>query len=183
MRAAIIAMMILLLPAALFAGGSIGVYFTYIPGQMHYSPTPFEQFTGYVYAFNSGCFLDAAEFRITVPAGLVVSGFGIPEGSLSLGDPINPGLSVTYWPPLSGFDPGYNLLCTLNFFAPVWCYSSGGTLIDAPIAVVPTLDSGLLQYSCWPENYLVPFTPYTSILCPEMVGTQDASWGAIKSLF
>jgi len=175
-------MLILLLPGALCAA-SIGVYFTFIPSQMHYSPMPFEQFKGYVYAFGANCYLDAAEFRVTVPAGIVIQSVTVPAGSLMLGDIINPGLSITYWPPMDGWNPGYNLLAEINFFAPVWCYSSGGTLIDAPISIVPTIDSGALQYSCWPENYLLPFHGFTSILCPDMVATQDKSWGAIKSLF
>lgn len=183
MRAAIVAMMILLLPAALLAGPTMGVYFSYNPGQMHYNPMPFEQFTGYVYGNAIGCYLNAVEFRVATPPGIVVTGFVIPEGSLSLGDPVSPGLSITYWPPMDGWNPGYNLLCKLNFLATQWCYSYGGTLMDAPLSIVPHLETGMIQGSCWPENTLFHFAPMTSIICPDLVATQDKSWGAIKSLF
>ena len=184
MKAAIITMTILLLPAALFASSWIGVYFTYNPGQRHYTPMPSEQFAGYVYAYNTNCYVNGVDFRVIVPPDVVISGVEVPGGSTVLGDPVDPGLSIIYWPPLNGWYPGYNLLCTLKFFTTVSCHSYGGTLIDALISIVPTLDSGSLQFKCWPDDLLVQFTGGDkSILCPELIATQAASWGAIKSLF
>jgi hypothetical protein len=182
MRAAIIAMMILLLPAALFAGPTLGVYFTYAPTQMHYCPMPYEQFYGYIYEHNSQCYLNAAEFALELPAGIFLMGFTLPAGALQLGT-LPAGLSVAYWPPMDGWNPGYNLLCTVQIMAIDWCYTYGGTMHDAPIRVIAHPDTGLIQGSCWPENYLFEFTGLTSIFCPEVYGVKETNWGAIKSLF
>jgi hypothetical protein len=183
MRAAIIAMMILLLPAALFAGPTMGIYFTYNAGQMTYSPTANEMFTAYVYAQGTQCYLNAAEFEICYPPGILEIGFEVPPGSLTLGASADEGLSIAYWPPMDGWNPGYNLLCTLHLFAADWCRCTGGTLSDAPATIVPHHDTGLIQGSCWPENYLIEYTGLASIFCPEVYGVQETNWGAIKSLF
>jgi hypothetical protein len=183
MRAALIATMILLLlPAALFAGPTMGVYFTYSPTQMHYSPMPFEQFYGYMYAHHTECYLNAAEYQLVIPPGVVLMGWTLPAGSLELGGPLA-GHSIAYWPPMDGWNPGYNLLCTYLFMAISSCPATGGTILDAPIRIVPHPDTGLIQGSCWPENYLFEYTGLTSILCPELYSVQETNWGAIKSLF
>jgi|WetSurMetagenome_2_1015567.scaffolds.fasta_scaffold13763_3 hypothetical protein len=182
MRAALIAMMILLLPAALLANPTMGVYFTYTGNQMHYNPTPYEQFYGYIYAQGTECYLNAAEYLLQIPAGVVVMGWTLPAGALELGSPLG-GHSVAYWPPMDGWNPGANLLCTVKFMAIDWCYTYGGTMHDAPIRIAPHPDTGLIQYSCWPENNLFEYTGLTSILCPEVYGVQETNWGAIKSLF
>lgn len=185
MRAAAIATLILLLPAALFAG-TVGMYFTYTPNQMYYNPAPFEPFTGYVYGHGLNCYVNAFEFKLVLPAGIITQGFVIPEGSLTLGD-LATGLSITYWPPLNGVDPGYNLLCTVNLLALPngACACLGGALTNGLVCIGPTNDSGALlpRESCWPENNLVEVTGLTSMLCVDQVATQNASWGAIKSLF
>ncbi len=181
MRAAIIATMILLLlPAALLAGPHMGVYFTYSPTQMHYNPMPFEEFNGYVYAQNTGCFLTAAEFALEIPAGVVLMGYALPVGVLQLGT-LPEGLSMAIWPPMDGWS--YNLLATLSFLAINSCPATGGTMTDAPIRVIAHPVTGLIQGACFPENDLFTYTGLTSIFCPEVYGVQETNWGAIKSLF
>jgi hypothetical protein len=182
MRVALIAMMILLLPAALFAGPTMGVYFTFSGSQMHYSPMPYETFNGYIYAQSTECYLDAAEFALELPPGIIHMGHTLPAGSLELGS-LPVGLSVAYWPPMDGWNPGYNLLCTVEFMAINSCPGTGGTMLDAPLRVIPHPETGLIQGSCWPENYLITYTGLTSIICPFQVGVQETNWGAIKSLF
>jgi hypothetical protein len=49
--------------------------------------------------------------------------------------------------------------------------------------VIPHPDTGLIQGSCFPENYLFQYVGLTSTLCPLTVGVQETNWGAIKSLF
>ncbi len=187
MRAAIIAMMVLLLPAALLAAGpTMGIYFDYRVGMTH-SPMPMEQFTGYVYADNSECYIDGVEFAVAPPPGIELdtSNVVVPPGSIRVGNPLID-MSISYWPPLSGFYPGYNLLCELHFTALTnWCIWYGGTLIDAPLAIVPALYGGGILGSCWHEvePFMIEFTGLTSILCPDFIGTEAKSWGAIKSLF
>jgi hypothetical protein len=180
MRAAIIAMMILLLPAALFAVPTMGVYFTYNPTQMHYCPMPYEEFIGYVYAQNTACYLTGAEFALEIPVGVFLMGYQIPVGALQLGT-LPTGLSMAIWPPMDGWTA--NLLCTLTFLAVNSCPGTGGTMLDAPIRVIAHPDTGLIQGACFPENYLFEYTGLTSNLCPYQIGVQETNWGAIKSLF
>jgi hypothetical protein len=175
-------MMILLLPAVLLAAPTIGVYFTYNAGQMHYSPMQFEQFYGYVYANSSECYLNAAEFEVCYPPGIVQIGFEVPPGALFMGDP-DTGIAISYWPPMDGWNPGYNLLCTLRLMATDFCYANGGGMADAHLSIYPHHETGLDQGSCWPENYLFPYIPLTSTICPTCIGTEPKSWGAIKSMF
>jgi len=182
MRAAMIAMLILLLPAALLAGPTMGVFFTYSPSQMHYYPVLFEEFNGYIFAQNAGCVLNAVEFRVQMPTGISIDSYDFPAGTLDLGTP-GGGLSLAFWPPMDGSYPGYNLLCTLHLFASRTCECLGGTLSDVPVRILPHPDTGLIQGSCFPENALFEFAGLTSIICPHMIGIEDKSWGAIKSLF
>lgn len=185
MRAALITLVVLLLPAALLATPTMGVYFTWTPVQMTYSPTPYEEFTGYVYLQNTECYVTAAEFRIDPPAGIMLASFEIPPGSLNLGDPES-GIAITYWPPLNGYYPGYNLLCTIGFVAMKWCVGGGGggaTLQDAPVIILPHPETGRISTTCWPENMIFDVNPMTSIICPSQIGVHEKSWGAIKSLY
>jgi hypothetical protein len=181
MRAALIAMMILLIPAALFAVPMMGVYFTYSGGQMYYNPMPTEEFYGYVYSQGSDCYLNAAEFALELPPGIALIGYTVPDGALQLGS-LPAGISLAFFPPMDGFTQS-NLLATLHFFAVDWCDASGGTMVDTPLRVIPHPDTGLIQGSCFPENYLFQYVGLTSTLCPLTVGVQETNWGAIKSLF
>jgi len=187
MRSIIAAMIFLLLcaPAAVSAQGTIGLYFTFNNGQMHYWPSQYDEFEGYVYSHAVPCDLGAVEFRVVLPAGVVLVICTYPPGGLNIGDPIH-GLSIAYWPPLN---PGYNLLCTLRFFALSSCVSSGGTIIDAPIRIRPHPATGFARYTCrtitagQSEYYMKLFCPLTSVLCPVAIAVEDKSWGSIKSLF
>jgi len=184
MRTAAIAFVILLLPAALLAVPNIGIYFMPNVGQMSYSPYPYEEFNGYVYENDLACYITAVEFRIDPPTGIVVTGFDIPEGSLSLGDP-EAGLSITYWPPLNGYSQ-CNMLCTLHFVAMKWCVGGGGgggILVDVPLRILPHPETGLISAACYPENYLTTALGLTSTICPTQIGVHEKSWGAIKSLY
>jgi hypothetical protein len=82
MRAALIALTVLLLPAALFAEGTIGVYFGAGNG-VYYSPAQYEEFSGYVLISGLDCYISAAEFMVQVPTGIQITGFSIPDGSVS----------------------------------------------------------------------------------------------------
>lgn len=182
MRAATIATLILLLPAALFAGPTMGVYFSFVPGAMTYNPMPFEEFNGYLYAHNTACYLNAVEYAIELPAGVVLMGYTLPAAYVELGAPLT-GHSIAIWPPMDGWNPGYNLINTFRFLAINSCYLTGGTLHDALLRVIPNPESGMIQGSCFPENYLFPYAGLTSIFCPEVYGVEETNWGAIKSLF
>lgn len=183
MRAAAIAtLVLLLLPGVLFAAPTVGAYFTYAPNQMYYNTAPFEPFTAYIYGHSLGCYVNAFEFGMTLPAGIVVTGFTVPEGSLTQGG-LPTGLAITYWPPLNGVDPGYNLLCTVDLLA--LPDGACGAIMNAPLQIVADGTSGaaLPRESCWPENNLTEVFGLTSIICPDQIATESKSWGAIKSLF
>lgn len=182
MRRIAIVVLALLVPAALTAAPTIGLYFSYSPEQMTYNPTyQFEMFDGYVYAHNTECYLSAAEFMVDLPTGIDVTGFDIPEGSINLGDPAT-GMSITYSPPMDGWNPGYNLLCTVHLLAVDWCCENGGCLVNAPIALVPHPDSGLLGGTCWPDQIIFEYVGLTSVLCPCGNAAGESSWGEIKSM-
>ena len=178
MRATFIAMLILLLPAALFASPTMGIYFTYTGGQMYISPAPFVAFDAYVYGHDIQCYLDASEFKVVYPPTVMQIGFDLPAGSLNLGDPAS-GISIAYWPPMDGWNPGYNLLCTIHYVTLATCPQ----MYNTPIQIIAHPDSGHLQGSCWPENNLFEYTGLTSIICPDQISVQTKTWGSIKSLF
>lgn len=184
MRAAIIAIMILMLPAALFAG-QVGVFFTYTPNQMWFSPAPFEEFVGYVYGHSLPCYVQAIEFAVELPPGIELDGWTLPpEGILQIGNPLT-GIAIAYWPPLNGFYPGYNLLLKIYLFADQAgaCLWKGGSLVNAPLRILPNPESGHCQVACYPDATLMEVTGLTSIICPDQIATEESSWGAIKSLF
>ncbi len=52
-----------------------------------------------------------------------------------------------------------------------------------PPMIGPHPDSGEIRGTFAPENELFPIVGLTSIICPELVGTQEESWGAIESLY
>jgi hypothetical protein len=188
MRAAIIAMLILMLPAALLAGQTMGVYFTGAPGQMWYSPAPFEYFKGYLYGHALNCQVSAIEFGLAMPPGIILSNpdplnptavLEVPETSVVMGS-LPYGVSVSYFPPLNGYYPGYNLLGAIWILALPDLICEGQNL---PLQVIPHGDTGMLHEACYPENYLQPVIGLTSIICPDVIATEETSWGAIKSLF
>jgi hypothetical protein len=135
-----------------------------------------------VYGHNIECYLTAAEFQLTIghPA-IQLQGTEYLPGSVNLGDPLI-GVSMTYWPPLDGWVPGYNLLCTLHFLAVDMCATCGGTLVNVPLTIGPHPDTGEIRGTCWPENDIFTFIGLSAIICPEGTATEDQSWGAIKSM-
>jgi hypothetical protein len=184
MKAIVIAaILLLLLPAALFAEGTIGVFFD--GPQMHYYPQELEEFVGYVYAHAAPCQLTAVEFMVEIPMGILPGVVEVPEGSLILGSPTT-GLSITYWPPLDIYETGYVLLASIPFLATDVCIQCGGTLADEHMQIVPVDRYPLPPFlggTCWPGNEKVEMVGLTSIICPQYIAVEEESWGAIKSLF
>lgn len=184
MRTAIAVLVVALLPAAALATGTIGIYFTYNPGQMVYSPGPMEMFDGYMYLHNSQCdLIGGVELKIELPPSIGLMGYILPEGGQVVTE--SGGSSFIYASYMNGISPGYNLLCTLRLIATDWCSADSGTLIDAPIRIVPHEITGKIQIACMttPHIELIEAQGLTSILCPQSIGTKNESWGAIKSLF
>lgn len=183
MKAFLIAALVLLVPAAIAAQPTMGVYFTYTPFNIYYSPSyAGELFDGYVYVHNTDCYLTAAEFMVVIGhPNIQLTGFDLLPGWINLGSPLS-GLSISGWPPLDGWNPGYNLICTLHFLAIEYCEVYGGTLVEIPIQIVPHPDTGRVAGTCWPDNYMFDYIGLTSKLCPFGTATEEQSWGAIKSM-
>ena len=183
MKAFLIAALILLIPAVIAAQPTMGVYFTYTPFNIYYSPAGVPDFfDGYVYGHNIDCYLSAFEYQLVIghPA-IQLQGFTLLPGWINLGDPLI-GISVSGYPPLDGWNPGYNLLMTLHFLAVDQCILTGGTLVNVPLLIVPHPDTGIVGGTCWPDQIIFSFIGLTSVICPEGTATDEQSWGAIKSM-
>jgi len=124
----------------------------------------------------------ALEYQLVYPpTGMfVVTGMALgPNVVVELGDPLG-GHSLAFFPPLSGFDPGYNMICRYECMTLAPC---GAGLIDYPLVVGPHPESGQLWGTYFPDNNTFPIVGLTSILCPVQIGVEETSWGAIKRLF
>lgn len=185
MKTIAIALLVLLIPAAMVAAPTLGIYFTGVPGEMRYFPSfSGETFYGYIYGHNIDCYLTAVEYMLEVPAGIYVTDVEYPKNyQIHMGDPLT-GHSVAYFPPFNGFVPGYNMLLTIEFIALEYCMQDGGTLLNAPVVIVAHPGSGIIAYTCYPDMGISEFVGLTSLLCPEeWIGVEEESWGAIKALY
>ena len=183
MKALIIAALVLLIPASILAQPTLGIYFTYEPFNIYYSPDHMgQQFDGYLYGHNIDCYLTGVEFQMVIGhPSIQFTGFELLPGWINLGDPLI-GMSISGWPPLDGWNPGYNLLAKFKFLAIEFCDCYGGTLANVPIQIIPHPDTGAIMGTCWPDNNLFTFIGLTSMICPTGTATEESSWGAIKSL-
>jgi hypothetical protein len=168
----------------------MGCYFGFPPGAVLYSPTAFSFFDVYIYLHNADYYVTAVEYQLVTPDDPTHVFFSYsaeivyPDNmSIIDGDPFN-GHSIAYWPPLNGYVPGYNMICKLECFTTEDCWDNGGTLADYDLVIGPHPDSGELRGTYHPDMLPFPIFGLTSFLCPqEMVGVEEESWGAIKSLY
>jgi hypothetical protein len=181
MKRLLLGFLLITLAATPVAGATLGLYFDYWPGRMAYAPEPFSFFDVFLYLHGAPYFVTALEYQLVIPTGpFVITGQELgPNAVVELGDP-QTGHSLAFWPPLGGFDPGYNMICRYKCMTLAPC---GAGIMDYPIVVGPHPESGQLWGTYFPENDTFPIIGLTSILCPELVGVEETSWGAIKSLF
>lgn len=185
MKRLLLSFLMVILVSTSVAGATLGLYFDYWPGKMAYSPPPTSFFDIYLYLHGADYFVTALEYAIATPAdpahGLfVILETKLPEYAVvELGNPLG-GHALAFWPPLGGFDPGYNMICQYKCMTLAPC---GTGILDYPIVIGPHPDSGELRGTFFPNNDFFPIIGLTSILCPELVGVEETSWGAIKSLF
>jgi hypothetical protein len=180
---------VLLVPVMAFAWpATMGVYFERVPGLMAYAPPPFVPFYVYIYLHSSDHYVTAVEYQLQTPldpghALFFYSNVCYPESySVSLGNPFD-GHSITYWPPLDGWNPGYNELCCLECYIAEPCWNDGGAMIEYLLVIGPHPDSGNLSGIYWPDYMPFPIIGLTSVLCPEEpVPVEEESWGAIKAM-
>ena len=184
-RALLILAVMLLLPGVAAAQSTVGIFFDG-PGVMHLSPATGEWFNAYLYIHNAEYYVTGLEYQLLTPMDpthvlIELGTVKYPDNSnLQMGDPFS-GHTITYWPPLNGFMPGFNLLATIRFYTVAGC--DQGLMPDFPLVIGPHPTTGVLRATYYPDNdYFFP-AGLTSILCPIETGVEEESWGAIKSLY
>lgn len=170
----------LVIPSILMAAPvTVGVYFD---GSLAYTPEggPGTAFKGSLYMVQNEYYVTGVEYALYIPdVNFTITGYNYPPShALSLGDAFN-GHSITFWPPLTGFPDGYDLLVNYECRLLVPCSQATNYTIE----VGPHPDSGFLRGTYSPDNDFFDITGLTSFLCPEGVGTEEESWGAIKSMY
>jgi hypothetical protein len=159
---------------------TVGVYFD---GKLTYTPAaPFTIFRAdLVITHSPEYYVTGIEYSLVTPD---PTKFGIinwefpPNYVQQLGDPFN-GHAITYWPPLTGVPLGYDLLVTYNCMAFAPCHD----MWNFPIVVSADPRSGYLRGTYAPYNDKFYPIGLTSYLCPEGIGVEEESWGAIKSMY
>jgi len=185
-RVLIVAVIALLIPGLLNAMPKVGVYFDYY--KMSKSPQVYLPFNAYLYVTDAPYYITGVDYQLLTPgdpshALLSLTSVTYPdEMSVNLGAPFD-GHAISYWPPINGYIEGFHLLCGYEFILLEPCWSDGGGVADYPLVIGPNPATGDLVISYAPDNDLVEVLGLTSIICPEQVATEDASWGAIKSLY
>ena len=183
MKRVLLTVVALLIPSILMAANpTVGVYFdgklTGMP------PGPYTTFLGSLYIVQNEYYVTGMEYSLVTPndpshGQLIIQGYNYPPSySLSLGDAWV-GHAITFWPPLTGYPDGYDLLVTYEFMTLVDCVD----MWDYPIVVSAHPDSGYLRGTYSPNNDFFDITGLTSYLCPNEIGTEEESWGAIKSMY
>ena len=168
----------LLIPGLLAAAPvTLGLYFD---GALGADPAALTPFTAQLVLVQSDYFITAVEYQLVVPDGnFVITGVSYPDNfSIENGSPLA-GHSIAYWPPMTGYPDGYDILATFDCLTMVEC----ALMPNYPLTVGPHPDSGELRGAYSPDNELVSIVGLTTYLCSDGVATDSRSWGAIKSLY
>jgi hypothetical protein len=168
----------LLIPGLLMAAdATMGVYFN---GLLHTTPTPFVPFNGYLFLVQSDYFVTAVEYQLVISnPNFIITGTSYPSNfSIENGDPLS-GHSIAFWPPMTAYPDGMDLLATYSCMTLADC----SMMPNTTLTVGPHPVSGELRGTYSPDNELFPIVGLTSFICPDGVANEDASWGAIKSLY
>jgi hypothetical protein len=169
----------LLIPSILMAAPvTVGVYFD---GSLAYTPQNQSQpFLGSLYMIQNDYYVTGVEYSLITPDyNFVIAGYSYPPSySLSLGDAFN-GHSIVFWPPLTGYPEGYDLLVNYECYLVAPCSQA----TNYTIVVGPHPDSGFLRGTYSPNNDFFEIVGLTSWLCPDGIATEEESWGAIKSMY
>jgi hypothetical protein len=185
----------LLIPSILAAAPvTVGLY--YEGGLTVTPPGPFINFEVGLYIVQSEYDITAIEYNleITDAVGTVldpaagplrydqVSKVLPPKAQAEIGNPFDPtqGHSITYWPPMNGFPNGYDLMCTYEFYL---FATDCSQIYNYHIDVVPNPGSGYLRATYLPDAETVDLVPLTLWVCPDGIGVEEQSWGAIKSMY
>ena len=184
-RGLLIVVFALIIPSILAASPiTVGVY--YEGGATCIPPDgPGVPFEIALYMVQSEYNMTGIEYSLALldPAGdpstvILFQDWTLPTGGVQLGHPLV-GHSVTYWPPLNGFPSGYNLLVTYEVVTTAPCAS----MINHRIEVVQHGTTGFLRGTYTPDNEKIELTGLSFWFCPDGIGTEEESWGAIKALY
>jgi len=185
-RVLIIALVALLIPVLASAGPKMGIFFDY--EKMSASPPAYTEINMYLYLYDAPYYVTAIEYQLQTPSDPTHALFSItevilpPEASIDMGSPFE-GHAISYYPPVNCFSEGFHLMCSYKGGIMDECWNNGGSLADYLLVIGPNPVTGSLQGTYAPDNEKFPITGLTSVLCPEEIGTEEESWGAIKSLF
>ncbi len=195
MKRLLLTLFVVVFASTSLAGATMGLYFDLWPGVMAYSPPPTSFFDVYLYLHDASYYVTALEYQLTTPLDPTHAFFAIleieysPNVVVTLGAPFE-GHSLAIWPPLNGYDPGYNMIIKFKCMTLASCLAPGGptnlgdfVLADYPLVIGPHPDSGECWGTFYPDNYTFPITGLRSTLCPNMIGVENTNWGAIKGLY
>jgi hypothetical protein len=131
--------------------------------------------TAYVVAMNFNAYITGIEYAINYPASMSwVADIGIPPVTLGT----TPSGIVEAWPlPLNGYNPIVvaRVVFTWN--------CSGCVVTNDPIVVAPYPYSGFVRATDYPQYNFIGAVGMTSLVCPDGVPVDDATWGRIKALY
>jgi hypothetical protein len=184
MKSIILSFVILFLSSAAIAQlpetGYIGIYADEYRSTQCVSGTGFYPFTIWVWCLPSMNGTMCAEFDIMYPANVITSTVTLNYDLAFWWDPFpGSGISVCY------FDCQYDWHWL--FYRAMYCTDETQTII----AIAPHPDAGEYQFAnCYPGYPIEPCIAYPAVLvnvlpedCPEIIGTEETSWGAIKGLY
>ncbi|MBN2069925.1 MAG: hypothetical protein JW814_00600 [Candidatus Krumholzibacteriota bacterium] len=171
----------LLIPGLLGAAdATLGLY---SDGKLHYQPSMLTSFQLHLFLVQSDYYVTAIEYLLLAPdANFQVQSVEYPSNQqVSIGSPTDPleGHAISYWPPMTGFPDGYDLMATLNCITVAPCE----LMPDYPLLITVNPESGELRGTYYPENETFPIIGLTTYLCLDQIAVEDGTWGAIKSLY
>jgi len=161
---------------------TMGVYFS---GKLTYTPdAPYHSFLASLVIVQSDYYVTGVEYSLVTPNDPTHTQLGIisatypPNFSLEIGTPFD-GHALTFWPPMTGYPDGYDLLVTYEFMT----FEPCSQMWDYPIVVSADPSSGELRGTYAPDNDLFDIIGLTSYLCIDQIAVEEGSWGAVKSMY
>ncbi len=181
MKKVLLTLALAILIPGMVSAAHMGIYFD-TPGSRSYCPPVMTYFNMYLYLHEAPYFITAVEYQLQTPDDpthallWTVGDIVYPDNvSVTLGGPFS-GHSISYWPPMNGMVPGYNLMCTIT-----GVLTAAVSEYDLVISPHPDGD-GYVVGTYYPDGEEFVIDGLLSILCTE-TPNEEHSWGAIKSLY
>jgi len=188
MRKVLPALILVFLFPGMMSAAVMGIHFGQKPVERTHHPVAFVVFDAYVYLLDAGYYVTGVEYQLVAPLDPGHVNFQIGEVrypdnmSVVLGNPYD-GHSIAFWPPVNGYIPGYNLVCSYTCFTTEACHSEGGVLSNYELVIGPHPESGELRGTHAPDNEFFPIGGLASTLCPEPDTNGGDGWGAVFSMY